>query len=588
MTQAACGGPARAPDSGADPLDLVVEVHEAADDRWQVRYRSSEPISGLRFVRSRARPRARAFVLADDDCRYHEKVRAEGPPGQSVEVILCDTPREVIELGFRSDFRETRSDYRLNIAFSEGSRLLFTGALTALPIVCPPGRCDMDAARLFEGPMRVGWRFSTTPPRKVRVMADTAPGELWWRPTPDRLGEGTYAYFGDIEAVDVGPTTMLLDPGAPEWLADDARRWLGDIIAHYAHDLRAELPTRPLVMLSFHDANMRGRNLKGGTLGPVMQLAAEGYGWRHDHDRGDWFRFLAHEAFHLFNGDAFRRRLGQDDVWLSEGSSELFAQRAAVALGVMPEAEAQRTLVEAANECLLRLGGSAVRTSHDAEVPYRCGMVVHHLVDRAVHQATGGKRSLADVFAAMFARSADGDRTYSTFDYLEAVEQLLGDPGATAAIERWLHGPLDEPVARMQEQLSAAGTPVEIAPLEQATMRAVRSSSFAGFAGMAMRLIGDCDCEDANMSVTARRTYAEFHPSARCHTLRGGLQVSHVNGHPLFTHATEAYASSLMRARAGEPILLTTTDEGTTVVELPCRNAEAARRAPTRLLRLSG
>jgi hypothetical protein len=456
----------------ADPLGLVVRVEEnPAEDSWNVRYEFSAPVRGIVFSRGLQPPR---------EARWSVRSKGETPRwtriGQGEAILLGQADSRAVVVGFPSD-PALRQDYLFTVAYTDGSRLLYTGHLAVEPLTCPkPKACSAD--ELERGKADARWEFRTAANRGVRVLDRAGRGGLTWKPPPALVPEnGTYVYFGDIEPRATERLTAVVDPGLPEWTIELAAGFLPRLFDYYAEDLGVELDFNPLVLMSFMQPETpgltpTGTTSKGGTLDGLIQFALGGDGWA-GADPGTTHslrKSLAHEAFHLWNGQMFHRRLGRSDRWLSEGSADYFAYVALRDLGFTDGETFERVIVRDANRCIVAIRGSPLaRSGGEDDAFYPCGAVIQFLADRAVEEGTGGEQDVASLFGAMFRAALAGDRSYARFDWLEEFQVLAGDLTATAAIERLLHaGVRTDADEFFRERLAAAGLAVELVPVEDA------------------------------------------------------------------------------------------------------------------------
>ncbi|MBI4168444.1 MAG: hypothetical protein HY510_00750 [Acidobacteria bacterium] len=462
------------------PLRIDIQIEEMKDgELWRIRYRFSRPLAGIVFPRDLEPPRTgRWMILPPEGARRRTPPPRWGRHGES-EAILLDGPAAdpgEISLEIRSDYEERPADYLFNVAFSEGSRLLYTGHLAVRPLVCADlGDCSPEKARMSGGEVEARWEFRTSPDRGIRVLDRSARGRLAWTPPRSMLPEdGTYAYFGDLEPVRTERMSALVDPGLPPWMVDEARASIPRNFDYFAERLGIELDFHPLVLFSYTPSEGSGLTFKGGTLDGLIQVAAIGTDWRKEeaHSRLMFLKHLAHESFHLWNGQMFRRPLGDSENWLTEGSADYFAYLCLRDLGSMDKAEFSRAIAHAANRCLVELDGEPLVLARErgrSQSFYSCGSVVQFLVDRAVGRASSGARGIGDLFGRMFRKALKNDRNFSTFDFLETYQSMVEDPIAAGPIVRLLH--LGVPAGAdefLRQQLSAAGMPVKLVPIPEA------------------------------------------------------------------------------------------------------------------------
>lgn len=183
---------------------------------------------------------------------------------------------------------------------------------------------------------------------------------------------------------------------------------------------------------------------------------------------------LVHELFHLWvpNGLA----LAGDYDWFFEGFTLYQAERAGVRLGYLNfqnyldylalAFEQTRNVRESANLSLLE--AAQRRWSDPTAAVYHRGMLAAYLYDLSVRQQTGGKRSLDDVYRALFhqRQAADADRAANA-TVLEIMNAVAGGPALT---ERYIkHGGAIDLAADIQSyglQVTTEGarTRISVAP----------------------------------------------------------------------------------------------------------------------------
>lgn len=480
---AACGPlplpyPVRAP--RAQPVAVTVtEVPE--NDSWQVGYVLPFAAAGVEFVRGR-----NAFRHE----RWGVGLR-EGEPEWHVDgdrERLCFTrPARAFSVGFFTWTEPLPKDYELNVRFSEGSRLLYTGHLLVRPLEA----CSETAAEAPPGEPMPRFTFRTSEARSIRVLDQAAAGELVWHPDPDHdQGAETYVYFGELPAVETEAATVLLDPGLPEWMKSEMAREVPRLVERFAAATSTPLPFRPLLLVAWGGPGGSGISFSGGTLPGLLLASAEGPGWVSEtpEARQEWFHRIAHETFHLWDGETYRPE--EDSEWLSEAAADHFAADAAVAFGVRSELDARRWLVERANDCLVRLGGRSLVAAvggSDFRAWYSCGAVAMAAADGALSHAEPPS-DLANLFRRLFEHAA-ATGGYGTAAFLGGLQELHADPAAQAELRRLIR---DGGIARsdtfLQGLLARAGVATEPAPPEQAT------ADPATLREMVRRAVGRCYC----------------------------------------------------------------------------------------------
>jgi hypothetical protein len=354
--------------------------------------------------------------------------------------------------------------------------------------------------------------------------------------------------------------------------------------------LGTELDLRPLILVSYEKdsaaVNLTDGGLahKGGALNGVLQLHAAGPGWQVETKAGrlQWAKFLAHEAFHFWNGLMFHYRLGPSERWLSEGSADYFAYVVLRTFGLMDASEVLRVMLDAANRCVIGLYGRpmvmARQTGGDFRIVYQCGMALHFLAERQLAAATSGKYSLGNLYRRLFERASTMNRTYSTFDFLGLLQELTGRPLLVAPHERLLHLGLGGQGAEFfAKEFTKLGVPAELVPVSQAEQAADISKT------MVARLVAACDCE-GRWSYQFRPDSVEYLPVEGCSLFRARTRITRVNGRSLRKQAPGAYQEALEAVDQKRPLVL--ERERGEAVNLECPQGRT-NFFPRHLLRMS-
>jgi hypothetical protein len=456
--------PSADPGDPASASDIsVAVVHDPDADAWTVTWRFPEPVPGAVFPRDRHRFREGGWTLLTEGVswvgtRYGEALLADDP-GQPVSEL---------SVRFASDFTNREKDYTLNLPFTDGGRLLYTGHLAVHPLAPVP-----DGATWAEGAAPHHWTLTTAPGRSVRLLDRTGDGSLSWRDDdPDRSG-GTYAFVGSIEALQTDALTAIVDPGLPAWMRDETLRALPELFATFTERTGHALDFHPLILVGF-DPDGEGTELKGGSLDGLLQLFAGGAGWAEETPaaRERWLWFLGHESFHFWNSQRFERRGGRWEEWVSEGLSDLYAMRGLQALGVIDDRRAQQYVARAGNRCLLGLHGTGLLTDRKPYgTYYACGAVLLWLLDDDLRERTAGEVDLDALLNRTWQRALDGDGRWSTMSLLEEAVLAADDPNAVGWLLPWLYTepPLPADLA-LAEALAEAGLAVALGPVDEAAL----------------------------------------------------------------------------------------------------------------------
>lgn len=423
-------------------IDVDVQF-DPPHDRWTASYQLQRPATTVRFLRPRFIPRSERWSILEPHGAAWSK---DG----DVETIRFARPTSRLVLQFPTDSRELPKDYELNYTFNDGGRLLYTEHL-AIAI-------EQDARP------RHRWTFRTTPAQRIVTVGHQGVANLRWSPDPEPE-DGTYVYFGPAGPIDTERMQMLLDPGMPKWIAGEVRELLPRQFDFFARMTGFELDFKPLIFLTYQDSDKRGLVFSGGTLPGVLVAGLEGRSWLSDSPQASemWFFHLAHEAFHLSNGEMFQPL--EDAQWLSEGSADYFALLAAREAGVMDQNRVEQRLIDAANRCVQQLGDSTslagAGKAGKFTAYYGCGNVISFAADRAIQRRSQGESHIGTLFHRIFADALES-RHYSAADFLRELK-LLAEPKTSEAIERIIDSGLGtEPVQTIAALLDSAGLAVEV------------------------------------------------------------------------------------------------------------------------------
>ncbi|HEX8152586.1 MAG TPA: hypothetical protein VF698_05645 [Thermoanaerobaculia bacterium] len=402
----------------ARPRALPIEIEELrATDSWRATYTFPRPLTEVTFARDVWAPLRDGWKVVEPagaTWRYD---------ADKSETLVLPAPARRVVIEFPTMARDLEKDYNVNLTFTDGSRLLYTGHLRV---------AGFDAR----------FTFRTDADRDIRVLDQHGRGSLPWRSNDD-----TYVYFGAIQPVAHERMTLIVDPGLPPWIARQMRELAPKQLDYFAARVGEPLKFKPLVLLSYVGDRSSGYSFKGGTLPGLVQIAIDGKEWTTETPLGAelWYSRLAHEIFHLWNGQQFPH--ADTAEWLSEASADTAALRAMLDNRVIDEARFETLVVEAANECIIRLQGKPVLQAQPRTY-YACGVL---------SQLMAGQDPWA-VYRRVFPGG------YDNREYFAALDPERREP-VVQLIERGLTTPVD---AFLERQLRDAGIRVTRVKPEEA------------------------------------------------------------------------------------------------------------------------
>lgn len=492
---------------------ISISVRERVGDRWEVTYRFLEPVRGIAFERGQNRFRGSKWIASADGGETN--VTWSEVDGREAIVVAASGLMKELKISLVTDTEAKVSDYLVNAAYSDGSRLFYTGHFAARPVRCPTSACDGTQLTLADSlkAADIEWRFETEQGRDIQVLDRRATSSFEWRPMSGEPGQGTYVYFGNLMPRETSFGNVIMDPALPKWMRETADDFMPKLLAWFAKDTSTKLTFKPFIVVTAPAVDEPGRHSKGGTLPGLVQLAVWGEDWKKESPevREAWLKFLAHELFHLWNGEMFQRRPGRGEAWLTEGSSDYFALRALRALGIIDDAKVGKFVVDAVNHCLVALGPLPLAKAWGWGTPeYTCGAVAWALADSI---ARSNDQTVGDVFGRVFASAKD--RNYGTDDVLAELRKLGKADAPVALIGQIVRTGLTERAeARFAAELGNSGIAVQtIAP------SAARLDDFR-FASLVGRELARCDC-DRRISFNLTERALAFDDVPQCSSLRG-------------------------------------------------------------------
>ncbi len=457
--------------AAASQAEMRVTVTERpSSDAWRVAWELDRDARALGFRRGREPFREAAWTIVEPRGATWAVI-----DGRDAIVAPRGATRFVVE--FPSNFRRRQKDYDINVAFTDGSRLLYTGHLAA-DMLERCASCETGYARDDEADDSASWRFETDAARTIRTVASMGRGSLDWRPRTGReRDDGTYVYFGSIEPVPAGSMTVLVDPGMPRWLVDGIRAEFPTTFAFHERLTGTRLDFVPLVLLSYEPSGRSGLSFAGGTLDGLVQIAADGKAWETKTAEAErlWFRHVAHEAFHFWDGQMFVA--DEESEWLSEAAAEYASFLALRERGLLDAQALDRALVEQCNECLVLADGMSIAeapSKGNFSIVYSCGLVTQLLADRGIARRSPGS-GIGVLYRKLF--DVGGARRYGAGEFLELVASLAGRSVATDVETLVTHGVARDFDVVLVEALRRGGLEVSLgaateAAISQGTARA--------------------------------------------------------------------------------------------------------------------
>ena len=213
-------------------------------------------------------------------------------------------------------------------------------------------------------------------------------------------------YFGPPPEEDPD-MTFVSDPGLPDWIETDVRRAALDSLSFFEGLLDVRPPTIPMIFLGL--LTPEDPMFYVGDVSPNGVINLQFSERVLSPERDERFMlfitsFVAHETFHLWQGDKYIEADGVNGRWLNEGAAEYFSLLAQAQMMADGPALLRGRLAQNLDRCLTDLSdegrGLLDLEGHAAEATrYACGTVVHWIVDLQLRDSGGAAalwRSLLD------------------------------------------------------------------------------------------------------------------------------------------------------------------------------------------------
>lgn len=517
---------------------VVVEPDERPGF-WRATYELTEKASEIRFERTPIRTGV-FEVLTPGYAIVRE--------GETEVLRTAGAPTDRIVVRFPELTRELEKEYDFFQKFTDGSVAIYTGHLAAVPQSGPAVR-----------------RFHFVPPAGHHVVAGgtVVNGPADWI---DRDGDGAYIYIGTIQPIETDELISIVDPGLPSWLWEETRKALPRVFNTYARRLGVSPSERPLVLFNYTDGGGSGYSSGGGVLPGQIQLRADGAAWKERSDEAflRLFRFLAHEAAHLWNGRIIRYS-GSDDAWMHEGSADALTDRMLLELGLVDDAGYRALQADALNECRRQLGSFPLRDASKRkafQLYYSCGNSLALFTENAV-----ANHDLFDFWKTLIARMRASGRTeFDTADYFAAMSAA----GATSANVERLRAFTGQSATAdaLADMLRTSGVRLaEAAPSEAFGQSVARDALF--------RILGE-QCTGP-YGFTVVESGFSVTDSDTCGALSGGGIVTAIDGHDVLRDGSGAGKALHERCGSGVPLQIDVAADGVTKrVAVDCRKPFAA------------
>lgn len=398
--------------SAATPAPAAsVELTAPERGDWTARWALPRPAAALAFARSTDDNRVRTWRVAP----AFEIVRE----GETEVVRRRDRkPFRSVSATVPPRYAELPKDYAPFSPFGGGGVLVHSGRFFACADACADGAT-------WSMKLRATGREILLDGRSLGSRAEWV----------DR-DSGRNLFVGSARPVQTDDFVAVIDPALPSGVRSQLETQLPQYMRRFARELGA-LQERPMLFVSYDVAHTPGVGRQGGVLPGQVFVHFYGAEWP-QRVAEQWFAedlawHLAHEAAHLYQHQIFDA--DSRGAWVHEGAADAMAYLALAEEGGTAADYAALRLTNLPARCERFRAGVSVRDAIAAgrfDAAYRCGMMVHLALDRALRKDGAAGSGLYALWREYQRRVRDGVPGGET-TYLAAVAALGGPELAEAA-----------------------------------------------------------------------------------------------------------------------------------------------------------
>jgi hypothetical protein len=378
--------------------------------------------------------------------------------------------------------------------------------------------------------------FETTieiAPARDRIVEGFPRGGRSWRVDTTVQGDAAHRYIYVGKRGDVVTTTwarFVLPPGRTPGLIKRIRENVDGMMRFYRHKLARPMQNKPLIVLAANPAAPEAALQGDVTYGPAVALRVFGDRWGTiDQSSMITDHYIAHETAHFWNSGTARAAGNAPPAWLWEGSAELMALAARVAVTGRLTSQGRREHIEQAlNDCVdqLRAGRfTGVRTG----ATYVCGETLFWLAEAAERTRSNGRSDIFSIWRRILDRAETNGGAY-TLDHVLAfaaptdqIRKAFALFLSEDSVERW---------ANLPALTNPLGIEMTMGPPDATTLRH----------DMIAHLL-NLYCGKGPRGMSREADHLKLDTGDRCGPLSGDPEVDTLNGHSLYADLATAHAA---------------------------------------------
>ena len=375
---------------------------------WEIHYRFKHPVSQITFNTNPNSFREKHW----DFSRKNSTLISE--KGEQSLIFAKPTKSfKVTVSGLDNNFYNR--NYTPFIVFSDLSSAIYVGHYYLSSVRIKQNLIDSDKLNL-------NLQLSTTihekilyknevDSKKINIQKDTNP---------------EYAYFGNLPYSRQKYNTLVIDPKLPKWIINIYEDSIPKMISFFQSSFDISLPSTPLVLVGFHNIDIRPR-IDGGFVGNQVAINIVGNGWAQYNlqNKNEHLRLLAHELSHLWIGGLFKPDTTFEEfnnvIWMHEGGANAFALKGLLELKLVSTEWYESQFKKSINECINTLQLSHINSFdkiNKLQSSYACGASMILLFEIILND-----KNIFNLWASIF--HSHSNNVFSQDDVLSILQKSL-------------------------------------------------------------------------------------------------------------------------------------------------------------------
>lgn len=513
--------------------------HYRQNDSWRVTYKLPRPVKALYFERQTNTFRKKNWKI---DTPNIEIINIKG---KEYIVSTDHKPFDKFRIEHKSFYEDTPKDYEFFFKYADGDVLMYTGHYDVHLL---PDDFN-EATGVVKHPdfkPRSKFLFTPGPSENLVILGKVYDHSIvGWT---DDIGMGTYVYWGQAKPIETPHLTVVVDRAIPPWIYQAVKTNLPVLFDYYKNKLGYSLNFKPVVFLNHNNPKKIGLSNSGGTLPGLIQLRLSGKDWlmKNAEAYEYLFKFIAHEAAHLWNSQLFKYRKGKHS-WMHEGSADAFAYRAMRDLKVISKDRYLEYLNSSLQKCILSMNPEYplinAGRNRNFSAYYHCGASIGLLTELSIRS-----KDLFDFWKNLFKKAEVSNNYYSPRLYFENYKELLGDRNVEKEMQKLIYNSVENYGDLLESAFQKMRIKTQEVPRRNVTLANQ----------VARKLISKLyrnDCGN-HLNITNRSEYYLAHGSRRCQSFRKDFKFKFVEEIDIFLNPVKAYEIARVSCLQSKDVVL--------------------------------